>query len=64
MGVGCNHFAHVKTQMWYSLFVAAVTILFGYIPSGFGVPIYVVLPLSLIALYVGVQIFGKKVEEA
>ena len=50
--------------MWYSLFVAAVTILFGYIPSGFGVPIYVVLPLSLIALYVGVQIFGKKVEEA
>ena len=64
MGAGCNHIEHVKTQMWYSLFVAAVTILFGYIPSGFGVPIYVVLPLSLIALYVGVQIFGKKVEEA
>ena len=64
MGAGCNHIEHVKTQMWYSLFVAAVTILFGYIPSGCGVPIYVVLPLSLIALYVGVQIFGKKVEEA
>ena len=64
MGAGCNHIEHVKTQIWYSLFVAAVTILFGYIPSGFGVPIYIVLPISLIALYVGVQIFGKKVEEA
>ena len=64
MGAGCNHIDHVKTQMWYSLFVALITILFGYIPSGFGVPIYIVLPLSLIALYIGVQIFGKKVEKA
>lgn len=64
MGAGCNHIEHVKTQIWYSLFVAAVTILFGYIPSGFGIPIYIVLPISLIALYVGVQIFGKKVEDA
>ena len=29
MGAGCNHIEHVKTQIWYSLFVAAVTILFG-----------------------------------
>ena len=64
MGAGCNHIDHVKTQMWYSLFVAAVTILFGYMPAGFGIPIYIVLPISLIALYVGVQIFGKKVEDA
>jgi hypothetical protein len=33
-------------------------------PAGFGIPIYIVLPISLIALYVGVQIFGKKVEDA
>lgn len=63
MGAGCNHIEHVKTQMWYSLFVAAITILFGYIPAGFGLPIYVVLPISLIALFIGVQVFGKKVEE-
>ncbi|MCQ2968955.1 MAG: Na+/H+ antiporter NhaC family protein [Clostridium sp.] len=64
MGAGCNHIDHVKTQMWYSLFVAAITILFGYIPAGFGLPIYIVLPISFIALFVGVMIFGKKVEEA
>ena len=29
MGAGCSHIDHVKTQMWYALFVAAITILFG-----------------------------------
>ena len=41
MGAGCSHIDHVKTQMWYALFVAAITILFGYIPAGFGLPIYI-----------------------
>ena len=63
MGAGCNHINHVNTQIWYSLFVAAITILFGYIPAGLGLPIYLVLPISLVALYVGIQIFGKKVDE-
>ena len=64
MGAGCNHINHVNTQIWYSLFVATITILFGYIPAGLGLPIYLVLPLALVAVYVGVQIFGKKVDEA
>ena len=64
MGAGCSHIDHVKTQMWYALFVAAITILFGYIPAGFGLPIYIVLPMSCVALFIGVMIFGKKVEEA
>ena len=64
MGAGCNHIEHVKTQIWYSLFVAVITILFGYIPAGFGLPIYIVLPVAILAVFVGVQIFGKKVEEA
>lgn len=64
MGAGCSHIDHVKTQMWYALFVAAITILFGYIPAGFGLPIYIVLPMSCVALFIGIMIFGKKVEEA
>ena len=63
MGAGCSHIDHVKTQMWYALFVAAITILFGYIPAGLGLPIYIVLPMSCVALFIGVMIFGKKVEE-
>ncbi|MDU7242062.1 Na+/H+ antiporter NhaC family protein [Clostridium sp.] len=64
MGAGCNHIAHVNTQMWYALFIAAITILFGYIPAGFGLQWYIVLPISIIAVFIGVQILGKKVEEA
>lgn len=64
MGAGCNHIAHVNTQMWYALFIAAITILFGYIPAGFGLQWYIVLPISILAVYLGVQILGKKVEEA
>ena len=64
MGAGCNHIAHVNTQMWYALFVAGITILFGYIPAGFGLKWYIVLPMALLAVFIGVQIFGKKVEES
>ena len=62
MGAGCNHITHVNTQMVYALFVAAITILFGYIPAGFGVAWYIVLPIALLAVYIGVQVLGKKVE--
>ncbi|WP_042275126.1 Na+/H+ antiporter NhaC family protein [[Clostridium] dakarense] len=63
MGAGCDHIEHVKTQMPYALFVAIITVLFGYIPAGLGLPIYIVLPISIVAIYVGVQIFGKTVDE-
>lgn len=62
MGAGCDHIEHVRTQIPYSLFIAVITIVFGYIPAGFGLPVYVVLPLALVAVFVGVQIFGKSVE--
>ena len=62
MGAGCDHIEHVRTQIPYSLFIAAITIVFGYIPAGFGLPVYVVLPLALVAVFVGVQILGKSVE--
>lgn len=62
MGAGCNHITHVNTQMIYALFVAAITIVFGYIPAGFGLAWYIVLPIALIAIYIGIQLLGKKVE--
>lgn len=63
MGAGCNHIDHVKTQIPYALFVASITVLFGYIPAGLGISIYIVIPISIIAVFVGVQLFGKKVDE-
>lgn len=63
MGAGCNHIDHVKTQMPYALFVASITVLFGYIPAGLGLPVYLVLPIAVAAIFIGVQILGKKVDD-
>lgn len=62
MGAGCDHIAHVKTQLIYAISVATITVLFGYIPAGFGIPVYIVLPIALLAVYIFVIAFGKKVE--
>lgn len=61
MGSACDHLDHVKTQMWYSLTVAAITIVFGYIPAGLGLPIVIILPLSIAATVLSLYILGKPV---
>lgn len=61
MGAGCNHLDHVKTQMPYALFTGVITIVFGYIPVGLGLPIYLALPLSLVMIFIGIQVLGKRV---
>lgn len=62
MGAGCSHIDHVKTQMWYALFIGLLTIVFGYIPAGFGIPIYVVLPISILAVILCTYLIGKPVD--
>ena len=62
MGAGCNHIDHVRTQMPYAIFVAVITIVFGYIPAGFGFPVYVILPIAFVAMFIGIQILVKSVE--
>lgn len=63
MGTSCDHIDHTKTQMTYALVVAAVSIIFGYIPATLGMPIYIVLPLGVLAMVAILRIFGKKVPE-
>ena len=62
-GAGCDHIEHVRTQIWYSLFVGAITIIFGYIPAGFGVGVWIILPVALTALLVITLLVGKKVTD-
>ena len=62
MGAGCDHISHVRTQMPYALSVAAITILFGYVPVGLGLSIWLVLPLSTAAIFALVYFIGKPVD--
>lgn len=58
----CDHIAHVVTQLPYALFVAGVTILLGTLPIGWGVSVWVLMPLQFVALVVGILAFGRRVE--
>ncbi|QUH19612.1 Na+/H+ antiporter NhaC family protein [Alkaliphilus sp. B6464] len=62
MGSGCDHIDHVKTQLLYSLTVGAITIVFGYIPAGLGLPIFIVLPVAMVAVWATVYFFGESPE--
>jgi len=62
MGTSCNHIDHVRTQIYYALYVAAITIIFGYIPSGFGIPWYISIPVAVVVMYIGLRLLGERVE--
>lgn len=61
MGAGCNHIDHVATQVTYSLSVAAITVVSGYLPVAFGLSSWVALPVGFITIFVVLRIFGKKI---
>jgi len=58
---GCNHLAHVRTQMPYALVVGVVAIVLGTLLSSIGVPIWLCYALALIVLFLVVKLFGKSV---
>ena len=60
---GSDHLDHVTTQLPYAASVAAVAVLLGYLPSGFGFSPIVLLPLGLIVLYALVLFLGRPVQQ-
>ncbi len=61
MASGCDHIAHVRTQLPYALLVGVVALLVGTIPTGFGFPWWLSLPLGAALLLGGLRVFGKPV---
>jgi Na+/H+ antiporter NhaC len=61
MGSACDHIDHTKTQLFYAISVAAVSIVFGYIPAGMGFSPLIVLPVGLLAIFALVRFVGRKV---
>jgi len=59
-----DHMDHVRTQMPYAVTVGAVAALFGFLPAGFGISAFYLLPIAFLVLYVIVNVIGKKAEEA
>jgi Na+/H+ antiporter NhaC len=64
MASGCDHLDHVATQMPYALLVAAVAILFGYLPAGLlaGRPLanpYLLLTAATLILILLLALLGR-----
>lgn len=58
----CDHIAHVVTQLPYAFAMALLAIVFGTIPLGWGVSVWVLLPLQFVAIYVLLVTICPKVE--
>jgi len=56
---GCDHVAHVRTQMPYAIVVGLVCILCGTLPAAFGVSPWISLGLGSVSLVLVVRCFGK-----
>ena len=59
---GCDHIAHVVTQLPYALTVAAIGVVCGTLPIGWGVSVWVLLPLQLVGIFGVLMLAGKRVE--
>lgn len=57
---GCKHVAHVRTQLPYALTVGGLSVICGTLPIGFGVSVWVLLPLGVIALVVCLLLIGRE----
>lgn len=57
----CDHLQHVRTQMPYALTVGGVALLFGVLPTAFGLPSWTAFLLALVVLGLVVKLVGKPV---
>ena len=59
MGSAADLMDHVKTQLPYAVTVAAISVVFGFIPAALGVSPWLLIPIGIIALWIIVRIVGK-----
>jgi Na+/H+ antiporter NhaC len=60
MASGADHIDHVKTQIPYALLGGTLSMVIGYLPVGYGISPWIVLPLGLCICIAVIRFFGKK----
>ncbi len=61
---GCDHVAHVRTQMPYALLVAGVSVVCGTIPIGLGISVWLVLPMGVVAMISSLFVLGGRCDDS
>jgi Na+/H+ antiporter NhaC len=62
MASGCDHIDHVRTQLPYALAVGAIAIIVGDIPTSFGLPPMISLPVGIGILYLLLRLVGRSAD--
>jgi len=62
MASGADHIDHVRTQLPYAFIVGGISILFGYLPVGYGMPGWIMLIIGAALIFLLVRFVGKKIE--
>ncbi len=61
---GCDHLDHVSSQAPYAFVIAIASLLVGYVPIGWGVPVWICLPAGLAVAIAIPLVFGRLPGEA
>ncbi|MEX2257303.1 MAG: Na+/H+ antiporter NhaC family protein, partial [Woeseia sp.] len=64
MASGCDHIAHVRTQLPYAMTVGVVAIAIGTIPGGYGMPPLLSIVLGVLILLAVLRYLGKDADQA
>jgi len=64
MASQCDHVEHVRTQLPYAMFAGLIALLVGAIPAGFGVSLWLLLPVGAGLLILGLRVLGRRVDSA
>lgn len=62
MASGCDHIAHVRTQLPYALVVGVIGMLVGDIPTAFGLSPWISLAVGAAIIVAGVRLLGRPVD--
>lgn len=60
---GCDHVAHVRTQLPYAILVGLVAIVFGTLPIGYGVSVWILIPLGIAVMIGSLWLLGTPLED-
>jgi Na+/H+ antiporter NhaC len=63
MASGADHIDHVRTQLPYALFGGILSMVVGYLPIGFGISPWFMLPAGIIVILLSIRFFASKVIE-
>jgi Na+/H+ antiporter NhaC len=63
MASGADHIDHVRTQLPYALLGGIISMIVGYIPIGFGVSPFIMLPIGILIIILIIRFFASKVQK-